>query len=164
MVPRRFIIQPCFRCHEFAMKLLGISPNGRSVHYRCSHCEKKMRAPAGTPDADRAIGIWIGLCQAVEEYNARPDRSRAGAGPIEADVQFDAPPAPLPFEQTTRSPIPEAVGGEVWRRDGAACVRCGSKQTVQFDHIIPVALGGATSAANLQLLCQPCNAAKGMRI
>jgi 5-methylcytosine-specific restriction endonuclease McrA len=35
---------------------------------------------------------------------------------------------------------------------------------LQFDHIIPVALGGATSAQNLQLLCRQCNLAKSAGI
>jgi hypothetical protein len=32
---------------------------------------------------------------------------------------------------------------------------------LQYDHVIPVALGGATSLENLQLLCGDCNRAKG---
>jgi 5-methylcytosine-specific restriction endonuclease McrA len=30
-----------------------------------------------------------------------------------------------------------------------------------IDHVIPVALGGATTLANLQLLCGACNREKG---
>jgi 5-methylcytosine-specific restriction endonuclease McrA len=30
-----------------------------------------------------------------------------------------------------------------------------------IDHVIPVALGGATTLANLQLLCGDCNREKG---
>jgi hypothetical protein len=35
---------------------------------------------------------------------------------------------------------------------------------LQFDHIIPVALGGASTAENLQILCGPCNRAKGAEV
>ena len=59
-----------------------------------------------------------------------------------------------------RRPIPEDVKLVVWARDGGACVRCGQRQQLQFDHVIPVAKGGADSAENLQLLCQPCNLRK----
>ena len=38
---------------------------------------------------------------------------------------------------------------------------CGSKKNLEFDHIIAVALGGADTARNLQLLCQSCNRSKG---
>ena len=50
---------------------------------------------------------------------------------------------------------------EVWERDGGRCVRCGSQQELQYDHIIPLARGGADSAENLQLLCASCAREKG---
>jgi hypothetical protein len=60
-----------------------------------------------------------------------------------------------------REAIPEDVRREVFRRDGGRCVACGSAELLQFDHVIPVALGGASTPANLQVLCAPCNRAKG---
>jgi 5-methylcytosine-specific restriction endonuclease McrA len=60
-----------------------------------------------------------------------------------------------------REPIPEAVRREVFRRDGGRCVTCGSDELLQFDHVIPVALGGASTPENLQLLCASCNREKG---
>jgi hypothetical protein len=60
-----------------------------------------------------------------------------------------------------REPIPEDVRREVFRRDGGRCVACGADELLQFDHVIPVALGGASSLGNLQLLCAPCNREKG---
>jgi hypothetical protein len=60
-----------------------------------------------------------------------------------------------------REGIPEDVRREVFRRDGGRCAACGSDELLQFDHVIPVALGGASTAANLQLLCAPCNREKG---
>jgi len=66
----------------------------------------------------------------------------------------------LPLSQT-RDGIPEPVRLEVWRRDAGRCVQCGSKRRLQFDHLIPVHLGGASTIANLQLLCADCNQAKG---
>jgi hypothetical protein len=60
-----------------------------------------------------------------------------------------------------RAPIPRELRLEVWERDGGRCVECGGDFELQFDHVIPLALGGATSAGNLQLLCAPCNREKG---
>lgn len=52
----------------------------------------------------------------------------------------------------------------VYERDGGACVECGGQFNLQYDHVIPVALGGATSIDNLQLLCQDCNLEKSATI
>lgn len=60
-----------------------------------------------------------------------------------------------------REAIPEEVRRQVFRRDGGRCAACGNDELLQFDHVIPVALGGASSPENLQLLCAPCNRDKG---
>lgn len=60
-----------------------------------------------------------------------------------------------------REPIPEDVQRFVYRRDGGRCVKCGSGELLQFDHIIPVVMGGATTPENLQVLCKSCNREKG---
>ncbi len=161
-----FLVQPCFRCLEFKMKFLAISPNARSIEYQCEHCKKTMRAAASSPESGQVSDTWALLHQAIEEYDQRPSSSKPfGQGDkIRAAISFDAPPAPMPYEQTSRTPIPEAVRSEVWRRDGGKCVQCQSVQNLQFDHIIPVSRGGATTVANLQLLCLSCNASKGGRI
>lgn len=52
----------------------------------------------------------------------------------------------------------------VYDRDGGQCVECGSTFNLQYDHIIPVTMGGATTVENLQLLCAACNQSKGGRI
>jgi hypothetical protein len=60
-----------------------------------------------------------------------------------------------------RDPIPDQVKIFVWQRDSGRCVKCGSDQNLEFDHIIPISMGGSNSARNLQLLCENCNRAKG---
>ena len=144
-----FLVQPCFRCHEFLMRLVDISPNGRSIKYTCAHCSKKLHSAAATPESFQVLAL-------LEESKRMGGRA--------CDVTFNAPAAPLPYEQTSRTPIPEAVRSEVWRRDGGRCVKCDSNANLEFDHIIPVVLGGGTSVANLQLLCQACNGSKGKKI
>ncbi len=72
--------------------------------------------------------------------------------------QTDALDAPA------RAPIADEVKVFVWNRDGGRCVKCGSNQRLEFDHVIPVSLGGANTARNLQLLCETCNRSKGAAI
>jgi hypothetical protein len=60
-----------------------------------------------------------------------------------------------------RSTIPVAVRDAVWQRDRGRCMQCHSQRELQFDHIIPVAMGGGNTERNLQLLCGLCNRRKG---
>lgn len=63
-----------------------------------------------------------------------------------------------------RKAIPESVRHEVWRRDAGCCVDCGSRERLEFDHIIPLSQGGSSTARNLELRCENCNRRKGARI
>jgi len=56
----------------------------------------------------------------------------------------------------------------VFRRDRFRCVACGRTPATDLrvilhaDHVTPFALGGASTLANLQTLCQDCNLGKGI--
>jgi len=63
-----------------------------------------------------------------------------------------------------RRALPRAVRRAVFERDGGRCVECGSRFELQYDHVIPLALGGADTVANIQILCAPCNRVKGAGI
>ena len=63
-----------------------------------------------------------------------------------------------------REPIPDDVRVFVWNRDGGRCVKCGGRERLEFDHLIPFSMGGSSTARNLQLLCEVCNRAKGAGI
>jgi len=90
----------------------------------------------------------------LEEYHRRETQR---SGRITPEEFFGYKARPL----SDRKPIPESVRHEVWRRDDGKCTRCGSRVRLEFDHIIPIALGGGSTARNLQLLCEECNRSKG---
>ncbi len=60
-----------------------------------------------------------------------------------------------------RPGIPLAVKRAVWLRCGGRCVECGGDSLLEFDHVIPLAMGGSGGERNLQLLCADCNRRKG---
>jgi hypothetical protein len=68
-------------------------------------------------------------------------------------------------EQLTRGTKREVITSDikmfVWQRDAGSCVECSSNENLEFDHVIPLAMGGSNSARNLQLLCETCNRRKG---
>jgi hypothetical protein len=77
--------------------------------------------------------------------------------------QVDRPQRPRKAGKTRA--IPAHVLRAVHRRDGERCshvedgVRCGSTQKLEFDHIVPVARGGASTLRNLRLVCRAHNRA-----
>lgn len=60
--------------------------------------------------------------------------------------------------------IPQSVKNNVWNRDKGQCVECGSKEFLEYDHIVPFSKGGANTERNLQLLCEKCNRKKSAKI
>lgn len=63
--------------------------------------------------------------------------------------------------ESRRGTITDDVKQYVFNRDGGRCRNCQSPHELQFDHIIPVVMGGSSEPENLQLLCGPCNRLKG---
>jgi hypothetical protein len=61
--------------------------------------------------------------------------------------------------------IPASIKLEVWKRDKGQCVKCGSKDNLHFDHMLPFAKGGTSLLAqNIQLLCARHNLQKRDKI
>jgi hypothetical protein len=63
-----------------------------------------------------------------------------------------------------RAAIPADVRERVMNTFGGRCARCGATEGLALDHIYPWSLGGTDDEENLQVLCTPCNSAKGARI
>jgi hypothetical protein len=112
-------------------------------------------------------GIWAynGLFSLVDVWHETAERRQVFKFKLEIIDQ------PLEFAGTGEAEIdhdrviPAAVKLEVWKRDAGCCVRCGSKENLHFDHIIPYSLcGSSKDAKNIQILCSRHNLQKRDRI
>lgn len=62
-------------------------------------------------------------------------------------------------EQTRQ--IPGNIKSFVFKRDNGQCVKCGARDNIHFDHILPYSLGGTSlKAENIQILCARHNLQK----
>jgi len=77
-----------------------------------------------------------------------------------------------PFTETSdlrrgNDSIPFQTKLRVARRDNYICQECGEplrEHELEFDHIIPRALGGTSEEHNIRLTCLPCNRKKGKKV
>jgi len=53
---------------------------------------------------------------------------------------------------------------EIFERDNYTCLKCGKKEDLTIDHIIPLSKNGTNGNSNLQTLCMGCNQKKGVTI
>jgi len=127
--------------------------NGSLVYFR----DRLFMPERPQKNATEREEVALRVKKAVYEDEADLVSLRAGVSNLEAAMQYSK-------LGPKRDQIPEDVKLVVWARDGGACVRCGSKHDLHFDHIIPVARGGGNSQENIQILCKSCNLQKSDRI
>lgn len=112
-------------------------------------------------------GIWVynGLFKLVDAWQETSDRRQVFKFKLKI-VEHASEIAPSSFLRLDDDRvIPSSVKIEVWKRDKGSCVRCGSKENLHFDHIIPYSRGGSSkNADNIQILCSRHNLEKHDRI
>ncbi len=69
-------------------------------------------------------------------------------------------PEPENFVAPTPKKVPTSIRDLVLARDEHKCVRCGSEEKLELDHILPQSCGGPHIAENLRTLCKKCNAGR----
>jgi hypothetical protein len=87
---------------------------------------------------------------------------------LEKKKRLKRRPAPILADTESRR-IPQWVKDEVWARDGGQCAfippdgtRCPEREGLEFDHIMPWALGGRShDPRNIRLLCRGHNQMRG---
>jgi len=112
------------------------------------------RAPKSSSECDE---IALRVKEATYDEETELSSLRAAVANLEAAIEYQR-------SGPRRDPIPEDVKLLIWARDGGACVRCGAKADLHFDHIIPLIKGGGNTEANIQILCQTCNLKKSDKI
>lgn len=66
--------------------------------------------------------------------------------------------------EKSRRNITKQKRQRIYKRDGNACVACGSTSELTLDHIVPLARGGTNLDSNLRTLCHSCNNQKGAKL
>ena len=156
---------------------VGQGPAARTIQLTCQlskeNVEKQNREPIPIPDI---AGYWLFRNRVLLVANAEGITNeellvhikhrvlRAEGNWKRMQKQIEA------FENLERTPsakrekIAESVRLFVWQRDEGKCVKCGSQEKLEFDHIIPFADGGSNTERNIQLLCEQCNRQKGKNV
>lgn len=108
------------------------------------------------------IWIWLGGFWAAVAFGVVVMTMVQGHAEEASRVKSQHPGAASGTATPSRN-IPQATKIAVSTRDGGRCVRCGSVEDLQYDHVTPFSHGGTADASNIQLLCGRCNRSKGNR-
>ncbi len=103
------------------------------------------------PSGDDALVVERAMAEMIQRAEKR--KLRPGS-----------PRTRLHSPSTNPRHIPKRVKRAVWERDGGQCSfigsnghRCGTREHLEFDHIVPVARSGESTVANLRLRCRAHN-------
>lgn len=143
---------------------------GNAEFQELEEMQRRIPVPVGTRDGHRYWSYRGMFYREAEGLTADEVHALIVAAEIEHQERKNrliehakAIAAQGPHQDSTpqRGHISVEIRNYVFQRDGGQCVTCGSKVELQFDHIIPVKLGGSSGPENLQVLCGPCNRRKG---
>ncbi len=104
----------------------------------------------GQHSEDDMRSLMAAHLHTLEEHSARGAAAR--------DRYRDSEAAERP------SDIPDSVRARVWRRDMGRCSICGATEELEFGHVIPRALGGASTVRNVHVICTTCSEKKGSHV
>ena len=112
-------------------------------------------------------GIWVynGIFKLIDAWEEMSNARKVFKFKLELLNENDLKVFEKPITLEHDRLIPAAVKLEVWKRDKGRCVKCGSRDNLHFDHIIPFSKGGSSLVAeNIQLLCARHNLEKRDKI
>lgn len=112
-------------------------------------------------------GIWVfnGLFKLLDAWLEENNSRKVFKFKLELLDEFFLPFGAASPDINHDRIIPSAIKLEVWKRDKGKCVKCGSRDNLHFDHIIPYSRGGSSLVAeNIQILCARHNLEKRNKI
>lgn len=101
----------------------------------------------GNPSMDELIGIM------ADEAIKNKEKQK---------FKLTDKPKSLPLVEVKGRSISSVTKRQIYRRDGA-CTKCNSKRNLNYDDILPYALGGTSNKDNIRLLCGNCNQRQRIR-
>ncbi len=109
-------------------------------------------------DPSRAMGI-LRKCIKYLEISSGKCLTKSLVQESVALMEHNAEQKPAENQARDRY-ISDEVKREVWRRDQGMCAKCSNRESLEYDHIIPLSKGGSSTARNIELLCEMCNRRK----
>ena len=171
-------ITPCNKCKNSVFQIWDLSS---SINLRCLSCKKKIEFEIKNIDEIKFVfDLYITLFfeklntnnMLVQKYisnnigwnfeSVRKGNSLYSVFEINAVKELEENSSLDSMSYSRR--ISQKVKDQVWNRDQGKCVECGSKEKLEFDHIIPFSKGGSNTYRNIQLLCENCNRTKSNKI
>jgi hypothetical protein len=182
---------PCIKCDSTELQLWEVRKNDFVL--RCLSCKNKFKKESitirnnttGNPvEFENFLGQYISFVIFTLNHNDNRlgkylksllkwnfNKLRKGT-PLLRGIIVNSNPNYIPTEDNFENikndepsrRIPQNVMDKVWNRDSGKCVKCGSNQKLEFDHIIPFSKGGSNTYRNIQLLCEGCNRSKSNNI
>jgi hypothetical protein len=144
------------------------TPTQNQLFYQAAQLFKEGKA---SPEAVKVYekvhaGIWVynGTFQLVDAWLQQSEHRKVFKFKLSLIDSIDLVTTGEREVEQARL-IPTSVKLAVWKRDKGQCCKCGSKDNLHFDHILPYSKGGSSLVAkNIQLLCVRHNLEKHDRI
>lgn len=131
-----FIFSKCSKCNDITFCLRRFNSSYTSIEAKCSTCGKLVWFKS---ESDHISNLKEISTKIVELYSTNYD-VLSDISDLEIYFKYNA--IITKNEDTKRRSIPTKTKQDVWQRDKGKCAECGSKEKLEYDHIIPVSKGG----------------------
>jgi hypothetical protein len=129
-------------------KMKIVSPSFVSVHWNLSNETILLFEELKGLLAHKRLNLDQVLALAFEAANEKLKKDK-----FKINANFNTPVA----KPCTKRTVPASVKREVYERDNGRCTRCRGTYKLEYDHIVPYAMGGESTIDNLRILCFSCN-------